>query len=287
MEIILGKTSGFCAGVKNAVENAQKEVEKTKGITYCLGELVHNKQVVEELESKGLKTIENIEEAKSKTIIRAHGVPKRVYQTAEKMGIELIDLTCPKVKKIHNLVEEYSNNRYFVFCIGNSKHPEIIGIQGFGNKNFYVIETLEDIENAITKLEQSNLKKLLVISQTTFNSKKFDIIINNIKQNLPANIELEIHNTICKATELRQKETEELSKTVDLMIIIGGKNSSNTNKLYEIASNNCKKAIFIQTKQDIDLNLIKDIQKIGIMAGASTPKNSVDDVIKYLQEKGN
>ena len=287
MQIILGKTSGFCPGVKNAVEKAQEEVKKSKNRVYCLGELVHNKYVMQKLENCGLITVDKIEDAKGKTIIRAHGVPRRVYDTAEIMKIELKDLTCPKVKHIHDIVEEYSKKDYFILCLGTHKHPEIVGIQGFCNDNFQLIEELEDIDKAIETFKKSKLEKLLIISQTTFSINKFNLITKKIKEKISKEIDLEIKNTICKATELRQQEADRISKNVDLMIVIGGKNSSNTKKLYEISCSNCKNAMFIQSKGDINLDYINQFEKIGIMAGASTPKELIDEVIELLQKKGN
>lgn len=284
MEILVGKTAGFCYGVKRAVDGAKNEIKETNTPIYCLGEIVHNKQVIEELEKNGITFIENIEEAKGKTIIRAHGVPEEIYNKAERINIELKDYTCPNVLKIHKIAEEYSKKGYYVFLCGNKNHPENIGTISYCKNNSYIIEKEEDALKALERLEKTGIKKLLVISQTTYSLKKFYIIEEIIKNELPKNIELVVKNTICRATELRQKETEEISKKVDSMIIIGGKNSSNTKKLYEIALKNCKNTICIETKDELDKELYKDLNKIGIMAGASTPQKSIDDVVNILNE---
>ena len=237
MEIILGKKSGFCYGVQNAVEKAEKEVASSKETIYCLGELVHNKTVTSNLENKGLVFIENLEQAKGKTIIRAHGIEKKVYEDAKKRNIELIDLTCPNVLKIHDLAYEYSEKGYYIILIGKKGHPETIGTISFCGKHSKIISDVDEIDQLIIDIEKANSKKVLVISQTTYSLKKFDDIVNEISNRISKNIHLEVMNTICLATELRQKETDEISKQADIMIVVGGKNSSNTTKLYEICLN--------------------------------------------------
>ncbi len=277
MEIILGKTSGFCFGVKNAIDQAEKELEINNNV-YCLGEIVHNEEVIKNLEQKGLIIIDDIEKAKDKVIIRSHGVPKEVYEKAKIKNIEILDFTCPFVSKIHKTVSKYSNNGYFIFLLGNKVHPETIGTVSFCGKNFYLIETLDDIDNAIYSLEKSSIKNLLIISQTTFSVSLFENIVEMIKSKINNNITCKIENTICNTTFTRQKETEEISKNVDLMIVIGGKHSSNTKKLFEISKQNCKNCLLIQTKNDLNYEDLKNYNRIGIIAGASTPKNIIDDV---------
>lgn len=278
MEIIIGKTSGFCAGVKNAVANAEIEIQNANKKIHCLGELVHNKQVIQKLEKKGLETIENIEQATEKTIIRAHGVPKEVYEKAKEKRIKLIDLTCPKVLKIHKIAEEYKEKKYFIILVGVENHPESIGTISFCGENSFMIRDKEDIEQAYKKLEQSKLKKVLIIAQTTYNIKKFDDIVEKLKNLLEDKYKIEVKNTICAATRLRQEETEKISKEVECMIIVGGKNSSNTKKLYDIAKINCPKVELVETIDDLDIETMRPFNKIGIMAGASTPNESVDEI---------
>ena len=284
MEVILGKTAGFCNGVLRAVEETKIIMDNFNNM-YALGELVHNEQVISELKEKGLIIIENIEDAPecSTVIIRAHGVPKHVYEVAKKRKINLVDLTCVKVLNIHKQVEEYAKNGYYIFLIAEKKHPETIGTISFCGNDSYIIQDIEDVETAIKSLKKSKKQKLLVISQTTFSLLRFDAIVNGINENIDSNIEVEVKKTICNATNLRQKETEELSKKVDCMIVIGGKKSSNTRKLYEISNKNCKDTFFIQSKEDLDLDKIKGYKKIGVMAGASTPKQSIEDVINMLK----
>lgn len=287
MKIIIGKTAGFCYGVKRAVDGAIEQVKNTKKKTYCLGEIVHNKQVVLDLEEKGIEFIENIESVKendSKVIIRAHGVEKNIYEIANNKYIELIDYTCPNVLKIHKIAEEYKNKGYYIFLTGTENHPEVIGILSHCGENVSLITTEDDIEKALWDFKNSNIKKLLIISQTTYSIKKFENIKKILEENVQKEVELVIKNTICLATETRQKETKELSSKVDMMIIIGGNNSSNTKKLYEVALENCKNTVCIETKEELENTDFIHIQRVGIMAGASTPQKSIDEVVKFLNK---
>lgn len=229
MEVIVGKTAGFCYGVKRAVEGAIEEISKKNDID-CLGEIVHNKQVIKELESKGLKFIEKIDESIGTTIIRAHGVPEDVYQYAKKNDITIKDYTCPNVLKIHKIAKEFHKKGYYIFLCGSQNHPENIGTISYCGNNYSVLENLDDLSKEVEKLKKEEIKKLLIIAQTTYSMQKFKDIENKVYEIIPKNIKVIVKNTICRATELRQIETEELSKKVDYMIIIGGKNSSNTKK---------------------------------------------------------
>jgi len=279
MEIIIGKTAGFCFGVKNAVENTIKELEK-KEETYCLGELVHNKQVTEELCANGARFIENIDEAKNKIIIRAHGVTKDIYEKAGKLNLKIKDLTCPKVLKIHSIAEVYSNKDYFTFLIGQKEHPETIGTASFCTSGLAIIEKIEDIEKSMQIYYKSNKKQALVIAQTTYSLEKFNIVVEELKKHIE---ELEVKNTICNATKTRQLETEKIAKQVDAMIIVGGKHSSNSNKLYEIAKKYCKQVLFIEKKEELKIERIKNAQVLGIMAGASTPQKSIQEIVDIIK----
>ena len=279
MEIIVGKTAGFCYGVERAVEGAIDKISKAKEPLYCLGEIVHNRQVVEKLQNLGIKCIETIEEADGTTLIRAHGVPKEVYDLAEKMNIKIQDYTCPNVLKVHKIAEEFSKQGYFIFLLGAKSHPENIGTLSHCGKDCYVIEKEENVPKAIEMFEKSKKKKLLLISQTTFSLERFYNIEKMIQSEI-RDVDFIVRNTICRTTELRQKEIEELSKKVDTMIIIGGKNSSNTKKLYEVAKKNCTHTILIEDVQELEIT--DKIEKVGIMAGASTPRESIDEVVEFL-----
>lgn len=280
MDIVIGKTAGFCFGVKNAIDKVTEELNKSGNVS-CLGELVHNTQITNELEKKGAKFINSIAEAEKKLVIRAHGVPKHIYEDIKKLELDIIDLTCPKVLQIHNIAEEFSKMNYFIFLVGKKDHPEIIGTKSFCGDNSIIIENIDDVKNAINVFKQTNINKALVIAQTTYSLEKFDEINNRLQKNIS---NIEIKNTICNATKVRQDETKRLAQEVDAMIIIGGKNSSNSNKLYEIAKQYCKKTFFIETKEELDVNIIKKENKIGIMAGASTPQKSIDEVVTMVKK---
>ena len=285
MEIVVGKTAGFCYGVKNAVDKSEEELKNGNRIC-CLGEIVHNSKVVKNLEEKGIKFIDSLEEntKRDKTIIRAHGVSKSVYELAEKMGIELVDLTCPNVLKIHKIVSEHEKNGYFIMVVGNKNHPETLGTIGFCGKNYCVIESDIEIKEAVRKFKESNKQNLLVIVQTTFGLEKFNKYIEIIKEEInDKQKNIKICNSICNATRIRQEETEKISKEVDYMIIIGGKNSSNTKKLYEIANKNCSKVVCIEGTDEINKQTLQHVNKVGIMAGASTPQDSIKEVVDLLK----
>lgn len=278
MEVIVGKTSGFCAGVKYTILKAEEELKNNPCGIDCLGEIIHNKQVVDDLSKKGLHTIENIEDAKKKVLIRAHGVSKQIYEYAKKNNITLIDLTCPNVLKIHKQVQDFAAQNYFIFLFGIKGHPETIGTSSFCGENSYIIEDLSSITPAIQKLKSSNLRNVLIISQTTFSVGLFDELVSIILNQIRSDFNVHIEKSICNATHIRQEEANDISSKVDLMIIIGGKNSSNTKKLYEISIKNCKNVIHIQTKEDLNLDFIKKFSKIGIIAGASTPSSTIEEI---------
>ena len=284
MEIIIGKTAGFCFGVANAVNKTSKLLDENNNI-YCLGELVHNKQVTKELEKKGLKFIEDILQAEKDVIIRAHGEKKETYSKAKEMGVNVIDLTCPKVTKIHKIAQEYQEKGYYIFLIGNKEHPETIGTISYCGDNSYIIENEKDVKQALYNLYESKIKNAIVLAQTTFSLDKFNKIIDLIENDIKdKNIELEIKKTICDATKLRQEETKKISSEVDMMIIIGGKHSSNTNKLYEISCIKCKNSLLIESIEELNLEEVKKHNKIGIMAGASTPQKSIDSLVEMLKQ---
>lgn len=282
MDVIIGKLSGFCFGVENAVNGAHKKLDDNKKI-YCLGEIVHNEQVIESLEKKGMITVNDIDEVpnNSKVIFRAHGEAESVYEKAKSKNLEIIDLTCPKVKAIHIKVQRERNNS-FILIVGKKNHPETIGTQGFAGENSFVIENEDEILDAYMEYEKTNLGRVYIVSQTTFSSSKFDSLVDEIQLNF-YEADVIVDKTICDATENRQMETRELSKKVNKMIIIGGKNSSNTKELAKIAEENCGNVYLVQTVNDLKDIEICETDKFGIMAGASTPKESIDNVIEYLK----
>ena len=290
MEVILGKLAGFCNGVRNAVEKTE-ELLKNRDKIYCLGELAHNKQVIKDLENDGLIIVDDLNEVpnNSEVIFRAHGVTKSVYQLAKEKNLTVYDYSCVRVIKLHEDVENMNNNGYYIFLFGDNNHPEVIGTKSFANsEEITVLKDLKEVDSAINNLKKSNLNKLYICAQTTFSLKKFDEFVSIVEEKLKKynnDIDIKINKSICEATEIRQMETENLAKKVDFMVIIGGKNSSNTVKLYEISSKNCKDAIHIETKKELENIDFSKVSKVGVMAGASTPKKSIDEVIEYLNKR--
>lgn len=285
MEITVGRTAGFCAGVRNSIIKSEEVLINAEGPVYCVGELVHNEHVVKKLRRKGIVFVESLDEVPNNTtmIIRAHGVTKEFYEKARNKSLKIIDLTCPNVLKIHEKAELLEKNENYIVLVGASNHPETIGTLSFCGKKCSVVESMDDISEIIKNIERSGLKKVAVISQTTFSVAKFNKIAELLKEALANYCEIHVDNTICNATEIRQQETIRMSQSVDVMIIIGSKSSSNTNKLFEVAKENCDKTYLIQQFDDLNITL-NGSEVVGIMAGASTPKEIIDEVYINLNK---
>ena len=280
MEVIVAKTAGFCFGVKRAVEKVYSQCGLGKQI-YTYGPIIHNEEVVKDLESKGVKVINTEEELKSlkqgTVIIRSHGVGRRVYEILEENGLEVVDATCPFVKKIHKIVSEQSEEGRRVIIIGDEAHPEVQGIKGWGNLETAVVENEEEFDNLAISIDD----KLCIVAQTTFNYKKFQDLVENF---LKKGYDILVLNTICNATQERQVEAKQVASLVDAMIVIGGKHSSNTQKLYEICNKECKNTYYIQTLGDLDPERVSSVRSVGITAGASTPNNIIEEVHILMSE---
>lgn len=281
MEVTVAKSAGFCFGVKRAVDLVYQEAEKG-GEVYTLGPIIHNEQVVEDLRKKGAEPVEGIEALEGKkdvtVIIRSHGVTKEVYQKLENLPVHIVDATCPFVKKIHNIVQGKKEEGYQIIVVGNASHPEVEGIKGWCDGDCIVFENAEQAE----KCTETVGKKCCVVSQTTYNYKKFKDIVDIL---LKKSYDILVMNTICNATEERQTEAGTIARQSDAMIVIGGKHSSNTQKLYEICKAECENTHFIQTLDDLDLNLFQSFRSVGITAGASTPNNLIKEVQSYVREQ--
>ncbi len=279
MEVLLAKTAGFCPGVKRAVDMVYEETNK--GNVYTYGPIIHNEEVVNDLESKGVCVIESEEQLrklKSGTVvIRSHGVKREIYDLIKEKELELVDATCPFVKKIHNIVDKDSAAGYQVIIVGNRKHPEVEGICGWCNAPPVVLETVEEAE----KLSGLEEKPVSLVAQTTFNYKNFNKVVEIFREK---GYNITVYNTICNATEERQKETASIAKQVDAMIVIGGKNSSNTQKLYNISKKECANTYYIQTLVDLDLAAFESVGRVGITAGASTPNQIIKEVHGSMAE---
>ena len=271
--IKVAKTAGFCYGVKRAVDGVYAEIEKGEKIA-TLGPLIHNPQVIEDLAQKGVYSYESADDipAGYTTVIRAHGVPKSVHDKLKDK--KYIDLTCPFVAKIHKIVSEHYKKGYQIVIIGDKKHPEVIGISGWCEDSAIIINDVNDrIGEGLAE------KDLCIVAQTTINRDFFSEIVQNIKKTCKSTL---IFDTICSATKDRQKEADELSANSDMMIVIGGKESSNTRKLFEISKRNCPITYHIETIEDLPQE--KTYNKIGITAGASTPGSIIEEVVKAMSE---
>ncbi len=280
MEVLLAKTAGFCFGVKRAIDMVYDQVEK--GNVYTYGPIIHNEEVIKDLESKGVRIIHSIDDfdqiqGDGIVVIRSHGVEKSIYDKVKEKNMELVDATCPFVKKIHNIVNQDSKDGRKIIIIGDITHPEVQGIMGWCNGEPVVVDSVESAE----KLSFGDDESISVVSQTTFNHKKFNSIVEIFEKKGYNTI---VYNTICNATEERQKEAAFIAKQVDAMIVIGGKNSSNTQKLYEISKKECANTYYIQTLVDLDLATFESVGRVGITAGASTPNHIIKEVHGSMAE---
>jgi len=279
MEITIAKSAGFCFGVKRAVDTVYRESRKDN--VYTFGPIIHNDEVVADLERHGVKVLHSEDEISTLTsgtvIIRSHGVPQRIYDKILQAGLSLVDATCPFVKKIHRIAWQESTDGRTVVIIGNHHHPEVEGIMGWCQSPPLVIEDRIQAQ----KLMAAPDAGLSVVSQTTFNYKKFQELVEIISEK---GYDIKVFNTICNATEERQTETRRLARRSDAMIVIGGRHSSNTQKLFEISKKECSNTIYIQTKSDLNMEDFRNIGKLGITAGASTPNNIIKEVHESMAD---
>ncbi|RUM44178.1 MAG: 4-hydroxy-3-methylbut-2-enyl diphosphate reductase [Desulfurobacterium sp.] len=275
MKIRVAKSAGFCWGVKRAVNIAIEAVKRSKGKAYCLGELIHNRREIERLKKLGMEFVEDVEslEAGSTVIIRSHGVAPQVFSCLKERGLEVVDATCPFVKEVQDKAVKLEEEGYPVLILGNPKHPEVEGIAGHV-KNPIIVSSLEELR------ELPQFLKLGVVCQTTLSSGFFREAVSLLA--LKAK-ELKVYNTICKATAIRQKEAKELASQVDVMLIVGGKNSSNTTKLYQISKSVNERSYHIESKEEIELSWFEGAEVVGITAGASTPQWVIEEVVAYLR----
>ena len=283
MNVILAKSAGFCFGVKRAVNMVYDQINESNVPIYTYGPIIHNDEVVKDFKAKGVSVIADLEELKSlpkgKVIIRSHGITRKEYEQIEAEGFEVVDATCPFVRKIHRLVEEHSKNGETILIIGNPSHPEVVGIMGWcTHDRVFAIENAEDLIQFNPKSDE----KICIVSQTTFNYNKFKDLVEIVQKK---GYDICVLNTICNATEERQTEARQIAKTVDAMIVIGDKHSSNTQKLFEICNTECEKTYYIQTSKDMDYSLLKSINNVGITAGESTPNNIIEEVSKNVRNE--
>ncbi len=276
MEVKVASTAGFCNGVNRAVNKVYEAVRNRKDKQiYTLGPLVHNEQVVEDLQKEGVTVISDPEEVtdpeNSLIVIRSHGVARSVYERLEKLGVEYIDATCAFVLKIHKIVEEHSRNGEQIVVIGDRNHPEVIGICGWSHTPATVLQTEEEIYQFTPKSDS----RVCVVSQTTFNHNKFQELVEIFEK---MSYSKSVINTICNATEERQCEAKAMAASVDTMLVIGSKSSSNTRKLFEICQKECLNTYYVQTLVDLDSEMFRSSSCVGITAGASTPNKIIEEV---------
>ena len=274
-EVTTAKSAGFCFGVQRAVDTVYEQVEKGIRPIYTYGPIIHNEVVVQDLEERGVQVINSKEELEALkegvVVIRSHGVGREIYELLERQGLELVDATCPFVKKIHKIVREQCEAGRRVIIVGNEHHPEVEGIKGWGNEYTLAVESLEEFENLALRPDE----KLCIVAQTTFNYNKFQDLVEKISKTY---YDILVLNTICNATQERQVEARQIASQVDVMIVIGGRNSSNTQKLYEICRRECKHTYYIQTLEDFKPEITGTVRSVGITAGASTPNQIIEEV---------
>ena len=284
MNVELAKTAGFCFGVKRAVDTVYQQIEQYRGEKiFTYGPIIHNEEVIKDLRSHGVEVLNDEEELKTAdadvVVIRSHGVAKYIYDILEERGITCVDATCPFVKKIHKIVAEKSAEGSYIVIVGNGEHPEVQGIRGWAGEQVTVVQTPEDAERF--ELPDKD-QKVCIVAQTTFNYNKFKELVEIISKK---RYDIVVLNTICNATQERQVEAKEIASQVDVMLVIGGKNSSNTQKLYEICRRECNKTYYIQTLDDLNPECISSACNVGITAGASTPNNIIEEVHTNVRVK--
>ena len=288
MEVKVAKTAGFCFGVQRAVDKVYELIDSCQDRLFTLGPIIHNEEVVNDLEKKGVR-VASEEELKtlpkgSTVVIRSHGVGKKVYDQLKECGLSYVDVTCPFVLKIHRIVEKESKAGSHIVIIGDPDHPEVVGICGWCIGSYTVIRTKQDALDFVPP----EGKNVCIVSQTTFNYNKFKDLVEILRKkrydNTVLNI-LNILNTICNATEERQREAKSIAGEVDTMLVVGGRHSSNTQKLFEICKKECENTYYIQTPVDLDSDMFQCSSYVGITAGASTPKKIIEEVQEHVRIK--
>ena len=288
MEVKVAKTAGFCFGVQRAVDKVYELIGSCPDRLFTLGPIIHNEEVVNDLEKKGVRVaseddLRTLPEG-STVVIRSHGVGKEVYDHLEEYGLSYVDVTCPFVLKIHRIVEKESRAGTHIVIIGDPDHPEVVGICGWCMGPYTVIRTEQDALDFVFPADKS----ICIVSQTTFNYNKFKDLVEILSKkrydNTVLNI-LNILNTICNATEERQREAKSIAGEVDTMLVVGGRHSSNTQKLFEICKKECENTYYIQTPVDLDSDMFQCSSYVGITAGASTPKKIIEEVQEHVRIK--
>ncbi len=280
MKVLVAKSAGFCFGVRRAVDLVTEQVEAGGVPVYTYGPIIHNEQVVQELEGKGVRVIRDLRELetvpKGKLIIRSHGVARGVQEAMEQAGFTVIDATCPFVKKIHRIAEETGKRGETFIIAGDPDHPEVQGIVGWATGRAEVVRSPEEA----AALPLSPGERIVVAAQTTFRAERFENIVAILTKR---GYYKTVMNTVCSATDERQTEARRIACQVDAMIVVGGRHSSNTRKLYKICKEHCGNTYLIETLDDLDLKPFQSFSCAGITAGASTPNKIIEEVTKHVR----
>lgn len=296
MKVVRAKILGFCAGVRRAVVAAEKALDENKGQVYTLGPLIHNPVALNKLAERNLKILVESKipllNSQDTVIIRAHGVPPETEEAIREKGVNVVNATCPLVTKSQKTAAEYASRGYVIFFAGDKNHGEVIGIEGYAREgakaagkplHFLLIKDVEELKHSIMELSSQKIlssdSKIVLLSQTTFSIKMFDNLQAELKSSFP---NAEVISSICPATHERQDSLVELCEKVDGIIVIGGKNSANTNRLFATAQKLCKKAVLIETPEEIPSEFF-ELEIVGITAGASTPDDTIDAVEARLK----
>lgn len=282
MEIRLARTAGFCFGVERAVRTVYDQIQDGQaGRIYTCGPIIHNEEVVRDLEKKGVRILnqeDSLPEAGSTVIIRSHGISKSRKRELENSGARILDATCPFVQKIHRIVEKQAAEGREIVIVGNPDHPEVKGIMGWCPRGAVVVRNPAEAESLCFPPNT----RLCIVSQTTFTYNKFQDVVEKISEK---SYDINVLSTICNATQERQEEAAQIARESDGVIVIGGRNSSNTQKLFEICKARCDNTIYIQTVQDLSDEWLSGVTRLGITAGASTPKNIIEEVQTHVRVK--
>lgn len=291
MKVKVAETAGFCFGVKRAVDKVYELIDTEQKPIFTLGPIIHNEGVVADLEARGVHVIAEADlDSPDDTlqngtvVIRSHGVGKPIYDKLKEKNISYVDVTCPFVLKIHRIVEKESLAGNHIIIIGDKDHPEVQGICGWCQGPYTVIRNKEEAEAFVPPKG----KKISIVSQTTFNYNKFKELVEILCKKRYDNSVLnmgDILNTICNATEERQKEAQNIAGEVDTMLVVGGRHSSNTQKLFEICKKECGNTYYIQTPVDLDSEMFQCSSYVGITAGASTPNKIIEEVQEHVRIK--
>ena len=274
VKIIIAKSAGFCFGVKRAIDLAQDIASRNKNV-YTFGPLIHNPQEVSRLEKENIKVIEDYSKIeKGVLVLRTHGIPLGIYENlSKKENIKIVDAACPFVKKAQDIIKELSKDSEQIVIVGERKHPEVVALVSYGKGKCLVVEDIKDVKN----VKKTDI--IYIVSQTTQSPKNFEEIVNEISKIS----QVKVFNTICRATFDRQTAAEKLAKEVDVMIVIGGKNSGNTTRLYQICSN-ITKTYHIENVDEIEKSWFDNVKEVGITAGASTPDWIIENIKRRIKE---